>query len=267
MKDLGAATKDNKKLTGRIAMLEAQNKRLRSAKGREDLLGEEQAKVAGLEDELRGKEARIAELSVRMKQSEEFCDSYKAIARDTTGRQMNLHSLGMKCFQVSNGHLLDLVTKMRLPIPVSTYDAGEDIPMVNGDIDLFVESKMKRKTCTGRRNHGELFCNSGAREEVSRMNPACKQAEANKLVNRVVAIAGRHGHHPARITSVQYVKFEDVTVGDFEAESIVPGGQILDIHEYRRLFGRIWYDCYKTVLLLQDIVCLIRFTLLPDIPP
>jgi len=67
MKDLGAATKDNKKLTGRIAMLEAQNKRLRSAKGREDLLGEEQAKVAGLEDELRGKEARIAELSVRMK--------------------------------------------------------------------------------------------------------------------------------------------------------------------------------------------------------
>ena len=99
------------------------------------------------------------------------------------------------------------------------------------------------------------------------MNPACKQAEANKLVNRVVAIAGRHGRSAARIASVQYVKFEDVTVGDFEAESIVPGGQILDIHEYRRLFGRIWYDCYKTVLLLQDTVCLIRFTLLPDIPP
>jgi hypothetical protein len=121
---------------------------------------------------LRGKEARIAELSVRMKQSEEFCDSYKAIARDTTGRQMNLHSLGMKCFQVSNGHLLDLVTKMRLPIPVSTYDAGEDIPMVNGDIDLFVESKMKRKTCTGRRNHGELLCNSGAREDSLHFIPA-----------------------------------------------------------------------------------------------
>ena len=85
-------------------------------------------------------------------------------------------------------------------------------------------------------------------------------------MNLVVEISGRSGTCTVRIESVEYVKCADMTLEDFRREGIVNEDVILDIGQYRTLFGRIWFTCYKSVLQMQDNVCLFRFDVLPELP-
>ena len=108
-----------------------------------------QGEVNVLQHEFHINQDLVNDLTTRIKERDEFCETYKSIVHDTANRQMASYALRMKVVQLSGGHVLDTATATRVTIPDSTIDDGHDIP-VNGEIDLFKETKMKRKTGTCR---------------------------------------------------------------------------------------------------------------------
>jgi hypothetical protein len=58
--------------------------------------------------------------------------------------------------QFSNGHVLDSATKTQITTCASPYDEGQDIP-VNGEINLFMQTKTRVKTATARCTHAKIF--------------------------------------------------------------------------------------------------------------
>jgi hypothetical protein len=191
-RELDSVKKDKLKLHERLAKLQVDNARLRTAVGRENFLRETQTQLKEAMAQVEALRGELKDLAESTKETAELCQAYVPVARAAKTRQVASYSLGMKILHFSNGHVLD-DNGQRVAVPLSAYDDGRDISTVNGNIDLFVETETKRKTASCRGSHAEVFRNGHRRQLAKMMTAQQATDEASEFVHRVAEVAGRSG--------------------------------------------------------------------------
>ena len=211
---------DNGKLQRQLQKSLADNAKLKTATGREDLLRDVQAKLRTVEEELNTNKAHLAAMVMRTKDHEQFRRVCEPILRDTMKRQMHSYQLKMCTLEFRDGYVLGGRLKEPMHLPAALERATQEV-RVNGIRDLFLQTTRKRKTCSMRFDHSEVFTNAATREQIkTMMNVTTRAKDAESLAGKVCAISSRGRIAAVKIQNAKYIRFQDIQLHQFERQGL-----------------------------------------------